>query len=163
MKTQKLEACPFCGSTDLQVVLYNKPGVVCHKCLALGPAAKRLEKDDAEKQRAWTEAETLWNKRAGDRKPEALETGGAEAVGSSDLLAGIDALVKPDYHALNVNRGRNDRLLHAVLCCYAKHTLDSDQIGWEQLNDILHSALLEAIGQEELLRWESRLNEDYAG
>jgi len=60
---------------------------------------------------------------------------------NKDLLTGIQALIKPDYHKLNEHNGRNDRLLHACLCAYAKHSLDCDDIGWGQLGDILHSAL----------------------
>lgn len=76
------------------------------------------------------------------------------------LLSGIDALTKPDYHTLNVAAGRNDRLLHAVLCAYAKHHLDNEDIGWRQLGDILMSAICNEIGDDNFQCWiEAMTNE----
>lgn len=71
-------------------------------------------------------------------------------VRSEPLLAGIDALVRPDYHDLN---DRDERLLHAVLCAYAKHHLEHPDIGWEQLTDILRDAICEEIGDEAFCKW----------
>ena len=71
----------------------------------------------------------------------------------SALLAGIEALTKPDYHKLNVHAGRNDRLLHAVMCAYAKHHLDCDDIGWKELSEILHSVICNEIGDDAYCRW----------
>lgn len=85
---------------------------------------------------------------------------GNAAVAIRELLSGVEALTKPDFHKLNEHAGRNDRLLHAVLCAYAKHNLECDDIGWDQLNQILHDVLCNELGTEELLRWESRLNAD---
>ena len=67
------------------------------------------------------------------------------ATGCRELLSGVEALTKPDYHRMNMSASRNDRLLHAVLCAYAKHHLDCDDIGWNQLGDILHSAICNEI------------------
>lgn len=73
------------------------------------------------------------------------------------LLSGVEGLTKPDYHKLNVHAGRNDRLLHAVLCAYAKHHLDCDDIGWNQLGDILHNALVNELGDDEFIAWGERI------
>ena len=81
-------------------------------------------------------------------------------LSSSVLLAGVESLTKPDFHKLNVHAGRNDRLLHAVLCAYAKHHLELPDIGWNQLGDILHDAICNEIGDKEYLAWCSRLNAD---
>jgi hypothetical protein len=75
------------------------------------------------------------------------------------LLTGVEALVKPDYHALNVSAGRNDRLLHAVLCAYAKHECDCEDIGWDQLGDILHNAICNEIGNEAYCKWVAMLED----
>ncbi len=76
------------------------------------------------------------------------------------LDGGIKALTEPDYHALNVEAGRNDRLLHAVLCAYAKHHLDCEDIGWNRLGDILHSAICNEIGDDNYIQWAERINPD---
>ncbi len=73
------------------------------------------------------------------------------------LLSGIDSLTKPDYHSLNVHAGRNDRLLHSVLCAYAKHHLECSDIGWSQLGDILHSAICNEIGDDAFIQWGQRM------
>lgn len=65
----------------------------------------------------------------------------------------IGALTRPDYHELNKRAGRNDRLLHAVMCAYAKHTLGNEDIGWEQLGHILHNAICNEIGSDGYLHW----------
>lgn len=74
-------------------------------------------------------------------------------LGCTELLSGVEALTDPDYHKLNRAAGRNDRLLHAVLCAYAKHHLGCEDIGWNQLGDILHSAICNEIGDEAYIRW----------
>lgn len=63
-KTSKnmIYPCPFCGSDKVYVRFYNQPSVCCEVCLCMGPASKRLtkeNKDDCER-----EAVLLWNKRA---------------------------------------------------------------------------------------------------
>ena len=93
-------------------------------------------------------------------EPEPSATAEIKRVCISDLLAGVEQLAKPDFHKLNVHAARNDRLLHAVLCAYAKHTLEVPDIGWQQLGEILHSAICNEIGTEEYLAWCSRLNAD---
>lgn len=75
------------------------------------------------------------------------------AVASNDLLSGVNALTGPDYHKMNVHAGRNDRLLHAVLCAYAKHHLDCDDIGWNQLGNMLQNAICNEIGDDAFCRW----------
>ncbi len=69
------------------------------------------------------------------------------------LLAGVQALVQPHYASLNEHAGRNDRLLHAVLCAYAKHQLDCAEIGWSQLGTILHNAICNEIGDSAYVAW----------
>jgi len=76
------------------------------------------------------------------------------------LLSGVEALTKPNYHSLNKKAGRNDRLLHAVLCAYAKHSLDCDDIGWNELGNILHSAICNEIGNEAYIAWGERIKGD---
>jgi len=79
---------------------------------------------------------------------------------AKELLAGVKALTKPDYHELNLHPSRNDRLLHAVLCAYAKHHLDCEDIGWEQLGDILHHAISNEIGDDEYCQWLDRIRKE---
>lgn len=75
----------------------------------------------------------------------------------AELLSGVVALTKPDYNKLNVHAGRNDRLLHAVLCAYAKHALNAEDIGWEELGDILQSAICNEIGEDTFGAWIARV------
>lgn len=96
------------------------------------------------------------------RKQNVKSAEGDHAVAIRELLSGVNALTKPDYHKLNVHAGRNDRLLHAVLCAYAKHHLDFDDIGWNQLGDILHNAICNEVGTDEYLKWTALLNLDNA-
>lgn len=79
------------------------------------------------------------------------------ANGCTELLSGIEALTNPDYRQLNIASKRNDRLLHAVLCAYAKHHLSCDDIGWNQLGNILHSAICNEIGDEDYIAWSERI------
>lgn len=78
------------------------------------------------------------------------------------LLSGVEALTKPNYHQLNRESRRNDRLLHAVLCAYAKHHLDCEEIGWNQLGDILHSAICNEIGDDAFCEWGDKIRPDDA-
>jgi len=80
-------------------------------------------------------------------------------VASKPLLSGIAALTNPDYHALN---RRGERLLHAVLCAYAKHHFDQSEIGWEQLDDILCDAICEEIGDEAFCAWMKTISDNTA-
>lgn len=75
------------------------------------------------------------------------------------LLTGVEALTNPVYHDLNDHAGRNDRLLHAVLCAYAKHHLDCEDIGWTQLGEILQSAICNEIGDDGYRRWLEAMGE----
>lgn len=76
-----------------------------------------------------------------------------------ELLAGIKALTEPCFRSLNEHAGRNDRLLHAVLCAYAKHHLGSDDIGWNQLSEILHTVICNEIGEDNYCAWSDRIKE----
>ena len=71
----------------------------------------------------------------------------------SSLLSDIGGLLNPDYRALNRYSEPNSRLLHACMCAYAKHVLDSPEIGWDQLGDILHSAILNELGDKGFAYW----------
>jgi predicted RNA-binding Zn-ribbon protein involved in translation (DUF1610 family) len=73
------------------------------------------------------------------------------------LLSGVNALTSPDWHRLNAKTHRNDRLLHAVLCAYAKHHLDCEDIGWDQLGEILCDVICNEIGDVEFQRWLERM------
>lgn len=73
------------------------------------------------------------------------------------LLSGPDALANPDFHRLNGHSGRNDRLLHAVLCAYAKHHLECEDIGWNQLDDILHNVICNEIGDDAYKEWVEKI------
>lgn len=76
------------------------------------------------------------------------------------MLAGVEYLTNPNYHELNKHAGRNDRLLHAVLCAYAKHSLDCDDIGWNQLGDMLQSVICNEIGDDAFCRWLDKMRKD---
>lgn len=76
------------------------------------------------------------------------------------INGGIDGLIKPNYHAMNEHAGRNDRLLHAVMCAYAKHHLDNEDIGWTKLSDILHCAICNEIGDDAFIKWGNSVKED---
>ena len=46
-----------------------------------------------------------------------------------------------------------DILLRVVLLTYMKHVKNIDAIGWEALSDELHTAICEAIGDDEFCKW----------
>lgn len=73
------------------------------------------------------------------------------------LIKNTAALTRPDFHALNEFAGRHDRLLHAVLCAYAKHQLDCENIGWDQLGDILWNVICNELGDSEAMAWTDRI------
>ena len=83
---------------------------------------------------------------------------GKPAVRCDELLSGILPLCKPDYHKLNE---RDQRLLHACLCAYAKHTSwdCAADLGWEQVSEILHSAICETIGDDAYCQWADKMRE----
>jgi hypothetical protein len=56
--------CPFCGCTILEVVLYNRPCVVCQGCGADGPSAQFLTSGEDNRTQARAEARQLWNQRS---------------------------------------------------------------------------------------------------
>lgn len=70
------------------------------------------------------------------------------------LLQGIIGLRNPPYHLPGMNT--EARLLHACLCAYRKHVSGNENLGWNELGDILHNAICEAIGDDEFVAW----NED---
>ncbi len=76
------------------------------------------------------------------------------------LLKDLSALTHPSYHTLNDN---HHRLLHAVLCAYAKHHLNRDEIGWTQLSDILCNAICEEIGDVEYCGWMDMMRSETNG
>jgi hypothetical protein len=47
----------------------------------------------------------------------------------------------------------SQRLLKVVLLTYLKHVKNNDLIGWEALGDELHTAICEAIGDDEFCKW----------
>ncbi len=77
----------------------------------------------------------------------------------TSLLDGdIEKLRNPNYHALNKHFGRNDRLLHAVLCAYVKHHFYEDNhIGWDELDAILLNAICNEIGDDAFCKWSQSL------
>lgn len=54
----------------------------------------------------------------------------------------------------------SQRLLHVVLLTYLKHHKGHDDvIGWDALGDELHSAICEAIGDDEFVKWNDTTSE----
>jgi hypothetical protein len=44
-------------------------------------------------------------------------------------------------------------LLNAVQLAYRKHHLGDESIGWEELGEVLHDALCEAMGDDGYIDW----------
>ena len=76
------------------------------------------------------------------------------------LLSGVRALKQHDYGSPNPHDSRNNRLLHAVLCAYAKHVLDSPDIGWEELVEILDNTIWHELGDKAFRKWVARIDAD---
>lgn len=72
------------------------------------------------------------------------------------LLANHKVLLHPPWGRMNTR----DRLLHACLMAYAKHHLDSQHIGWNQVSDTLHNAICEAVGDESYCEWSDRIKSE---
>ena len=47
----------------------------------------------------------------------------------------------------------NERLLSAAQFAYRKHHLDDPSIGWDELSDILYTALCESMGDNKFVKW----------
>ncbi len=100
--------------------------------------------------------------------PGEIETGvfkledivGAAPSDYDYLLKDLSALTQPSYNKLNENK---HRLLHAVLCAYAKHHLNKDEIGWQQLSSILCNAICEEIGDNEYCKWMDTMRSETGG
>lgn len=52
----------------------------------------------------------------------------------------------------------SDRLFHACLVAYLKAHCGNDDIGWSQMSDILHSAICEAMGDDQFCKWSDYAN-----
>jgi hypothetical protein len=90
----------------------------------------------------------------GDHNPECpIRQRGSESK-FSGLLESITALTEPNFHKLNED---GNRLLHACLCAYAKHSGDCQNIGWNELDQILVDAICEEIGDDNFHKWIDRL------
>jgi hypothetical protein len=89
-------------------------------------------------------------------KPKTVETakrasGSLDPVVMRQLLQGIIGLRNPPYHLPGMNT--EARLLHACLCAYRKHVSGNENLGWDELGDILHNAICEAIGDDGFVEW----------
>jgi hypothetical protein len=73
------------------------------------------------------------------------------------LVASREALTEPAYAEMT----SRDRLVHAVLCAYAKHHLEIPDIGWEQLGNILHSVICNEIGDAAYQAWGERIRQGW--
>lgn len=61
-----IAACPFCSSTDCEVVFFAMSAVVCRKCGATGPCGPRLTMEPDNRSQARGEALRLWETRGGE-------------------------------------------------------------------------------------------------
>lgn len=68
-----LKRCPFCGSSRVEIRLYNQPSAVCLDCLCMGPAAHRLTKNPNNLEQCLEEAAIRWNHRVDFSHPVTLE------------------------------------------------------------------------------------------
>ena len=50
-------------------------------------------------------------------------------------------------------QAENERLRDAAQFAYRKHHLDDPNIGWDELSDILYTALCESMGDNEFVKW----------
>lgn len=71
-----LAPCPFCGSNDVKVILYNQPSVCCEQCGATGPSAQRLSVNSEVDNigQAKQEARDLWDKRQPSKESALVES-----------------------------------------------------------------------------------------
>lgn len=53
----------------------------------------------------------------------------------------------------------NNSLLNACKFAYRKHWMGDDTIGWNELGDVLHEAICNAIGDDGFLQWLDKLRE----
>lgn len=63
--TETLLPCPFCGGTNLEVILCSRPCVVCFDCAADGAAADRLTAEVDNRSECREQARQRWNVRKG--------------------------------------------------------------------------------------------------
>jgi hypothetical protein len=77
--------------------------------------------------------------------------------GIGDLVP-VEGLPHSQWSKLNKHDGRNDRLLHALLCAYAKYHLDNNDIGSGQLDEIMWAAICNEIGDDAFCEWIEQVN-----
>lgn len=79
-----------------------------------------------------------------------MNNGKTEPEIARQLLQGIIGLRNPPYH---LGMTAEDRLLHACLCAYQKHVRGNENLGWDELDDILHNAICDSIGDKAFCEW----------
>lgn len=72
------------------------------------------------------------------------------------LLKGHKVLLHPPFSEMS----QQDRLLRVALMAYAKHTLDSQHIGWEELGDALYNEICNTVGDDEFCKWGDKIKEE---
>jgi hypothetical protein len=88
-----MNPCPFCNSTHVEVVYYNRPCVVCRNCGACGPASKEMIYFGPRDQASFkAEAIELWNTRPGNGEliPKTAKTKAATKEASQEGLKWAD-------------------------------------------------------------------------
>lgn len=63
----------------------------------------------------------------------------------------IDTLCQ--IQKVNLTERTQRQIVAAIMYAYAKHVLDKEDVGWDELGDILLNALCEAIGDDGYGRW----------
>ena len=75
---------------------------------------------------------------------------------NTKLLTGIEALKKPPFSEMTTE----DRLLRVLLMAYAKHHLDSPDIGWVELSDAMLCEICNTIGDDAFVEWGQRITKE---
>ena len=66
------------------------------------------------------------------------------------LVEALEIIAKAKYAEMEAE---NERLRSAAQFAYRKHHLDDPNIGWDELSDILYTALCESMGDNEFVKW----------
>lgn len=83
--------------------------------------------------------------------PDAMGNEPTWPVGTN-LLTAVQAKEMVE-HILGETLRQRESLLVACQAAYAKHHMDCDLIGWDELSIILHEALCNSMGSEEYGKW----------
>jgi hypothetical protein len=80
----------------------------------------------------------------------------SKTMNPNEWLEGHKKLLHPPFARMSTE----DRLLRVVMMAYAKHHLDSQHIGYSELNDALYCEICNTIGDDLFVTWGEKIEQE---